>query len=273
MEELKCTHKGCRKPQTANCEFCEEHAPGTEIALKETEKAGMAEQKSVENMISLAIKEKTPIETMEKLLAMRRELKAEFAKQKFDEAMAGFQSECPIIKKQKAGGKTNSGVVAYYYATLGNIIKQTKELLTKYGLSYSFKTETRIDGVKAICIAKHKYGHSESSEIDLPLGAKTNVMSQPQLVAAATTFAKRYAFSNVFGIVTEDEDNEDNLKSGDRGSKVVALLKIISKASLKNLDEMAEKMEKNKSKYGEEELSQFYCAIEERREQITAPKS
>jgi hypothetical protein len=42
----------------------------------------------------------------------------------------------------------------------------------------------------------------------VPLGNKTQIMSDTQVTAAALTFAKRYAFCNVFGILTGDEDNE-----------------------------------------------------------------
>jgi len=44
--------------------------------------------------------------------------------------------------------------------------------------------------------------------MEVPLGNKTSVMSQTQVVAAALTFAKRYAFCNAFGIMTGDDDNE-----------------------------------------------------------------
>jgi hypothetical protein len=42
----------------------------------------------------------------------------------------------------------------------------------------------------------------------VPLGNKTQVMSDTQVTAAAGTFAKRYAFCNVFGIMTGDEDTD-----------------------------------------------------------------
>ena len=163
---------------------------------------------NVESLIATAIKEKTPVDTMERLLAMRKELKAEYAKEEFDNAMAQFQSECPVIKKSKAGGETKEGVVAYHYAPLDSIVSQVRPFISKYGFSYSIKTETGKVMVKATCIAKHKFGHSESSEMEVPLGNRTGVMSASQVTAAALTFAKRYAFCNVFGIMTGDDDND-----------------------------------------------------------------
>ena len=139
---------------------------------------------------------------------MRRELKAELAKEQFDHAMAKFQGECPVIKKDKPGGKTNGGAVAYYYAPLDSIVQQTKDLIQKNGFSYAIQTQTKENNVKVTCIVKHESGHSESSDVEVPLGTKTQVMSASQVVASALTFAKRYAFCNAFGILTGDDDDD-----------------------------------------------------------------
>ena len=163
---------------------------------------------SVEGLISQAIKSNLPPETMERFLLMRREARAEWAKSQFDYAMAEFQGECPVIVKSKPGGETNAGKVAYYYAPLDVIVSQTKALIQKHGFSYAIKSETTATGVKVKCIVKHSAGHSEDSEVDMPFGTKTNIMSETQKVAAAITFAKRYAFCNAFGILTGDEDTD-----------------------------------------------------------------
>jgi hypothetical protein len=81
--------------------------PKKEIVVKETTVA--LRDNSADALIKQAIEKGTDVATMEKLLAMRKELKAEWSKEQFDKAMAKFQNDCPIIKKGKAGGKTNSG--------------------------------------------------------------------------------------------------------------------------------------------------------------------
>ena len=68
-----------------------------------------------EALIAKAIEKNVSVETMERLLAMRRELKTEYAKEQFDNAMAKFQAKCPTIRKTKEV-KTRAGVVAYRYA-------------------------------------------------------------------------------------------------------------------------------------------------------------
>jgi hypothetical protein len=73
--------------------------------------------------------------------------------------------------------------------------------------------------VRAIVTVTHKAGHSEKTEMTVPLGNKTDVMSNSQVTAAAYTFAKRYAFKNAFGITEVDEDDESLLKKGDEDKK------------------------------------------------------
>ncbi|MDE2020415.1 MAG: ERF family protein, partial [Patescibacteria group bacterium] len=171
---------------------------------------------SPEMLISQAIEKGTDVGTMEKLLAMRRELKAEWSREQYFKAMADFQSECPVIPKSKEGGRTNAGKVAYHYAPLDVIVFKTKDLIQKHGFSYAIKSETTDSGVKVTCIVNHVAGHQEQSEVEMPYGTKTNVMSETQKVAATLTFAKRYAFQNAFGILTGDEDNEDKVAENDR---------------------------------------------------------
>lgn len=166
-----------------------------------------AKDTSVETFISQAIQSNVPIETLERLLAMRDKIKAERAKELFDSAMADLQGEIPMIQKTKEV-KTNSGKVAYKYAPIESIVEQIKPYLQKHGFSYSSSMEVLDNGVKATIKVKHRDGHFETSEMQVPLGNKTDIMSASQVVAAAQTFAKRYAFCNAFGIMTGDEDTD-----------------------------------------------------------------
>ncbi len=161
---------------------------------------------STEQLIARAIDQKVDVGTMERLLAMAEKMQAIKAKQEFDKAMATFQAQCPAIKKDKeviVGGK-----VAYKYAPIDSIVSQVKNYLQQNGFSYSTNMELLETGVKVFVKVTHIAGHSEVTEMNVPLGTKTNLMSASQQVAAAQTFAKRYAFLNAFGIMTGDEDND-----------------------------------------------------------------
>jgi len=162
---------------------------------------------SVEFFISKGIENNLPVETMERLFALRNEFIKQEAKKAFDTSMSNFQGECPTIVKTKSV-YTKSGTKAYSYAPIESIVEQVQPLLKGNKLSFSFKIEIGDQKVKAICIVKHIDGHTESSEMEVPLGSKTDIMSNSQVTAAASTFAKRYAFCNAFGIMTGDEDTD-----------------------------------------------------------------
>lgn len=163
-----------------------------------------------EQLIAAGIEKGLPVETMERLLAMRKELRAEAAKEEYDNAMAAFQSECPVIQKDKAVKfpTKSGGVVDYIYAPMDSIVRQVKDIISKHGFSYKFKIREEDDGgVEATCIVTHRKGHSESSEFTAG-GAGTALMSIAQVTSSKATYAKRNAFCNVFGITTGDEDND-----------------------------------------------------------------
>lgn len=180
------------------------------MADKKTRKAEVAilpQEQSAETLIAQGIEKGISVDTMERLLAMRRELKAERAKEAFDTAMAKFQSECPTIVKTKEV-KTRAGVVAYRYAPIESIVQQVKNQLQDNGFSYKTDQEMKETGVKVTVRVIHSGGHSEETSMEVPFGSKTDIMSLSQVTAAATTFAKRHAFLNAFGILTGDEDTD-----------------------------------------------------------------
>ena len=162
-----------------------------------------------QSLIAQAIDNKVPVETMEKLLSMRRELKAEYAKEEFDRSLAAFQANCPVIKKTKEvnfTSKRTGGRTQYKYAPLESIVLQVKKLLQQHGFSYTVNTKQN-GQITAICKVTHEQGHSEKSELTVPIDSGA-FMNEQQKVASALTFAKRYAFCNAFGILTGDEDDD-----------------------------------------------------------------
>jgi hypothetical protein len=160
-------------------------------------------------LMQSAVNNNVPPETLEKIMAVRRELKGEWARDQFIQAMMEFQSKCPAIGKDKPGATTNAGKVAYKYAPFEDIVEQTKDLIKECGFSYMFRTVTpkeKVDAVFVECVVRHQAGHEEATGLELPFGTKTSVMSETQAFAATVTYGKRYAFLNAFGIVTKEPD-------------------------------------------------------------------
>src|SRR5271168_3975283 len=126
---------------------------------------------------------------LDSLMNVRRELNAEASKQLFDEAMAAFQSECPVISKT-VGVPDRSGEVAYKFSPFEQIIAAVKPLLQKHGFSYALDTDT--ESAAGWVIAKWKIthrgdpdrkvpGHETVSTAKFPLGTKTVIMSDTKV--------------------------------------------------------------------------------------------
>lgn len=157
-------------------------------------------------------------ELMREVMEIRRELKAEAARDAFFAALSAFQAECPVIKKTKQGGGGK-----YWYAPLSVIVQMAGKHITAHGLSYKIITrveppseQTKVATIYATCQVFHEMGHSESSEFSVPVDPTfVNVlkMNEPQAFASASTYAKRYAFCNAFGILT-GEDDDDGQSAG-----------------------------------------------------------
>lgn len=186
----------------------------TEVVQTSTvEEQGMVpvvsqQSSSVESFISQAIGLNVPIETLERLLALRDKDRAEKAREGFIGAMAKFQAECPIIEKKKLV-KDKYGKDRYKYAPIDSIIAQVKKALADNGLSYRFDEIKDDKFVTAVCTITHILGHSEQSSFKVEIGQE-QYMTDTQKYGARMTFAKRYAFCNALGITTGDEDNDAN---------------------------------------------------------------
>lgn len=184
-------------------------------------------------MLMAAIDKGLPVDTVERIMAMRKDLLAEAARNAFNEAKAKLQGELPVVKTTKTA-KNKSGVKMYSFAPFEAITAQANEPIARNGFSYSFKTEITPDKVKAFCIVTHLLGHSETTDVEVPLVSRTDIMNAPQQVAATITFAKRYAFINAFGISIADEDND---AQGDVGVKSAS--KPVTREQLESIERLA----------------------------------
>lgn len=155
----------------------------------------------IETLIAQAIEKGTPVDTMERLLAMAREVKAEQAREAFNMSLAAFQSDCPVIAKTHKGHNS-------HYAKLEDIVAQTQAIRQKHGLHYAFDTKQEPAAITVVCRITHAGGHTETSSATFPIDAKAAGMNDQQKVASAITYAKRYALMNALGIVVADEDND-----------------------------------------------------------------
>ena len=172
-----------------------------------TKKAVVKVNDEVSGFIQEAIKNSLPVETMERLFALREKVKAETAKEAYHGAIAKFQSVCPEVQKTKKVMNKDGQSVRYQYAPLDEIIKKIKKPLADNGLSYSWDVTNAEGLITATVKVTHMLGYSETSSFQVPVD-KEGFMTAPQKYASALTFAKRYTLTNALGISTGEEDTD-----------------------------------------------------------------
>lgn len=154
-------------------------------------------------LIQTALEKEASVETMERLFALAKEVRAEQARAAWHTAMAGFQAEAPPVKKTKTA---KAGTYSYSYAPLDELISVMRPVLASHGLSVVFKTKADGKTVMARADVVHKDGHSESCEFTVPIDSSTR-MNVAQQVGSALTYARRYAYLAALGLSPEDDDD------------------------------------------------------------------
>ena len=138
---------------------------------------------------------------MSALLAVKREWAADEAAAAFNQAVVGFQQECPIIPKlDKAYDKM--------YARMDRIWRTIRPLLQKHGLALTWESSKITDG---ICILeghlRHARGHAQPLHQEIPLPEIIKGQNIAQQAGSGETYAKRYATCAALGVQVGDDDD------------------------------------------------------------------
>jgi hypothetical protein len=157
-------------------------------------------------LIAKALEEKVPVETLERLVQLAKDIRAITAEEAFNKAIAEFQRKCPPIKKTKTGYITDRAT--YKYADLSEIEPTIAPLCGQLGLSHSWENMPCAPGeVKVNCRISHELGHSRwSGPVTIPYTVSGR-MNSGQTVGSALTYAKRYSLTMGLGISPEDDDD------------------------------------------------------------------
>jgi hypothetical protein len=166
-------------------------------------------------MLALAVSQGAEIDKLERLMVLKREWEEGEARKAFVEALAGFKAEPLTIKKDKHVNYPNSkgGSTDYWHATIGNVVNVVAPALSRYGLSYRWKTE-QLDGgmIRVTCILTHVKGHSEETSLSSSRddsGGKNNI----QAVGSTVSYLERYTLLALLGLATSDQADDDGLGS------------------------------------------------------------
>ena len=171
----------------------------------------------VQALIAQAIESKSGIETLERLVALALDVKAEQAREAWYASMAEFQRRCPPIKKTK---RVNAGPYSYSYAPLDEILTTIQPVMGEVGLSVSWKTTEIGEKVSVACIIAHELGHTqESGAFIIPISSAQEQRgpNAAQRVGIAISYAKRYSLLGIIGLAPEDDDDAGS--HGERASR------------------------------------------------------
>lgn len=160
-------------------------------------------------LIEAAIAKDSPIEILERLVALAKDIRAMQAREAWLAAMARFQELCPAILKNKLAKVQSSkgGHFSYSWASLDAVLGEIQPVMGPLGLSVSFRQRQEKDQAFATCRISHAMGHDEDSgEVMMPITFGDGTASSPQQkVGIAFTYAKRYALLAITGLAPEDD--------------------------------------------------------------------
>lgn len=173
-------------------------------AIKESASVSI---RTPEMILAVASEKGRTLEEISKFMDLYDRLKADMAKAAFKQAAIIFQHEVPDIRKStNVNYTTKDGkIVAYNYASLGDIGFSIKEACFKSGLSYSWKMDDSGPKIKITCIVSHIEGHEVEATMEANAdtsGGKNEIQSR----ASTITYLQRYTLISALGLTTADTD-------------------------------------------------------------------
>lgn len=149
----------------------------------------------------IAMDPNSDLEKLERILAMKERHDATTAKAAFAAAFARASASFPIIPLNGVGHNSKN------YATLKDITRLTRPVLSEHGLALTFSIETG-NSIVVTAELMHKDGHSKTTSITLPAdnsGSKNAV----QAVGSSQTYGQRYTAQAILGLSLGDDIDDD----------------------------------------------------------------
>ena len=151
-----------------------------------------------------------PIETLERLMALAKEQRAEQARLAYFGAFNAVQEAMTPIRRRAINDATNSP-----YAKLETVTKMLDPLIVGWGFSRSLTTEpsTIAEHIRFVIVIRHVEGHEERYGIDAPndyAGPKgTPVKTKLHGMGSSFTYCERVLLCKAFGVqvVADDDGN------------------------------------------------------------------
>lgn len=144
-----------------------------------------------------------PADRISAIMDLRERQMNKESEQAFNQAFALAMAEMPNIPR--TGHNRHSG---QRYSTLDDLIKTTRPVLSKHGLSLNWQNATSGDDIHVTAIVRHAKGHQISTTLS---GRRDNgkQMNHLQGGGSAETYLKRYSGFAILGLSSGDETDDD----------------------------------------------------------------
>lgn len=150
-------------------------------------------------MLDRALSSNADPDTLAKLMALQERWQANQARMAFDEAISNAKAEIkPVIRNARGHNDKR-------YADFAAIASAVDPIITKFGLSYRFKT-AQTDRISVTCVLSHKEGHFEETTLAGPpdtSGSKNAI----QAIGSTLTYLQRYSLTQALGLAATNDDD------------------------------------------------------------------
>lgn len=149
-----------------------------------------------------------PIETVERLFKLSREMAMDIAKREFADAFNLVQAEMSPVARRGYNGHTKS-----HYPRLEDVAAMLDPIINAHGFSRSLSTiECPIQNhLRIVLTLRHIGGHRETHQLDAPIdtvGPKGSGNKTPLHGSASTmSYCERQLLLKVFGVQTSKDDD------------------------------------------------------------------
>lgn len=133
-------------------------------------------------------------------------------------ALAKAQGEfTKIAKAHTATVKSDKGDYKYGYAELSDYVEVARGPLARHGLAV---LQPPIFDSNGFVVVETILVHGESEQWMSTEFYMKPVNDKPQTLASTITYARRYAYTSILGLVAEKEDDDGNVGNVHRGARI-----------------------------------------------------
>src|SRR4249920_500574 len=164
------------------------------------------------DMLNRAVDNNASMEVLERLMALQERYEANQARKAFDRAIAQAKAEITPVVRNAVGHN------AKRYADFAAIARAVDPIITKFGLSYRFRTAQN-ERISVTCVLSHEAGHSEETTLSGPSDTSGNKNSI-QAIGSTLTYLQRYSLVQALGLAAANDDDGNGGKNGNGSATI-----------------------------------------------------